>query len=50
MHLTNLGDRRHYLLDGRRQIGVRHLRGSASPGYMEEELQEWTEYLEAQLA
>ncbi|CAK0797299.1 unnamed protein product [Prorocentrum cordatum] len=49
MHLASLGEIRHCLLDGLRQVGARHLRGSAPPGYTEEELQEWAEHLEAQL-
>ena len=44
-----LGERRHNLIDGLRQAGGRHLRGSAPAGYMEEELQEWTEWLEGHL-
>ena len=48
--IQNLGDRRFGLIDGLRQCGGRHLRGSAPAGYMEEELREWTEWMEANLA
>ncbi|CAK0883912.1 unnamed protein product [Prorocentrum cordatum] len=37
------------LIDGLRQAGRRRLRGAAPAGRMEEELQEWTEWLEANL-
>ena len=50
LHMTSLGERRFCVIDGLKQIGARHLRGSAPPGYMEEELQEWTEYIESQIA
>ena len=48
--IQNLGDRRFGLIDGLRQCGGRHLRGSAPAGYMEEELQEWTEWMEASVS
>ncbi|CAK0809922.1 unnamed protein product [Prorocentrum cordatum] len=44
--IQSLGDRRSPLLGGLRQLGGRHLRGAAPPGYMEENLQEWTDGLE----
>ena len=47
--IQTLGDRRFSLLDGLRQLGGRHLRGAAPLGYMEEELQDWTEWIESHL-
>ena len=47
--IQTLGERRFPLLDGLRQLGGRHLRGAAPPGYMEEELQEWTDWIESHL-
>ncbi|CAK0888916.1 unnamed protein product [Prorocentrum cordatum] len=41
--VQTFGAKGHALLDGLRQAGGRHLRGSAPAGYMEEELQDRTE-------